>query len=265
MCTNEPPRVTVVTVSFNSCATIADTIRSVLAQDLPNVEHVVIDGGSTDGTADLVRELAPRARLVSEPDRGIYHAMNKGLQAAKAPIVGFLNSDDLFAHQSVLSRVVASIVEGVDACYGDLRYVRRHDPRQSARYWRSGAFRASRMRRGWIPPHPTFYARRDVLVRTGGFDETFGLAADFELMARLLLQERIRVTYLTDVLVHMRLGGQTNLNLRNVLRQNLQIRRAMALHCPGSSLSAWMIGKLAIRAGQFLRRDKGPVAPTKTS
>lgn len=260
MTTNEPPRVTVVTVSYNSRATIADTIRSVLAQDLPDVEHVVIDGGSTDGTPDIVRSLAPRARLVSEPDRGIYHAMNKGLGTATAPIVGFLNSDDLFAHDHVLSRIVASIGEGVDACFGDLRYVRRDDPGRSTRYWRSGPFHASRVRHGWIPPHPTFYARREVLLRGGGFDETFGLAADFELMTRLLLRERVRVAYVPDVMVHMRLGGQTNLNLRNVLRQNLQIRRALTLHCPDSSLPAWLIGKLAIRAGQFLRRDHAPAA-----
>jgi glycosyltransferase involved in cell wall biosynthesis len=245
------PRVTVITVSFNSRATIADTIESVNTQDFHAVEHVVIDGGSTDGTQEAVARLAPRARLVSEPDRGIYDAMNKGLRIANAPVVGFLNSDDMFAHRSVLSRIVSTIDAGADACYGDLIYVKRDRPSESARYWRSGVFDPRRMRHGWIPPHPTFYARNSVLRRSGGFDESYGLASDFELMARLLLTEGLQIKYLPEVLVRMRLGGQTNLSLRNVIRQNLQIRRALQRHCPGTSLPAWMVGKLLIRMRQF--------------
>jgi glycosyltransferase involved in cell wall biosynthesis len=254
MSPSTPPRVTVITVSFNSRATIADTIESVCAQDLDGVEHVIIDGGSTDGTQDVVARLAPHARLVSEADRGIYDAMNKGLRIASAPIAGFLNSDDMFAHRSVLSRIVSTIDGGADACYSDLIYVKRDRPTQATRYWRSGIFDANRMRHGWIPPHPTFYARLAILLRSGGFDESFGLASDFELMARLLLTERIRVQYLPEVLVRMRLGGQTNLSLRNVIAQNMQIRRALEKHCPGTSLPAWAVGKLLIRMRQFLAR-----------
>jgi glycosyltransferase involved in cell wall biosynthesis len=258
------PRVTVVTVSFNSRATIADTIKSVHAQDLDDIEHVIIDGGSTDGTRELVSRLAPRAHLISESDRGIYDAMNKGLRIATAPIVGFLNSDDMFACHDALSRIVSTINCGVDACYGDLIYVKRDRPTERSRYWYSGPFDPNAIRHGWIPPHPTFYARREILLRGGGFDETFGLAADFELMARLLLTERVRVGYLPEVLVHMRLGGQTNLSLRNIIGQNMQIRRALIRHCPGTSLPTWATGKLLIRARQFLtrRRPSPQVEPT---
>jgi len=248
------PRVTVITVSFNSRATISETIESVQAQDLHDVEHIVIDGGSTDGTQDVVARMAPHARLLSESDRGIYDAMNKGLRIARAPIVGFLNSDDMFAHHGVLSRIVSAIEGGADACYGDLIYVKRDCPSHATRYWQSGVFDARRMRLGWIPPHPTFYARRATLLKGGGFDESFGLASDFEFMARLLLTEKIRVQYLPEVLVRMRLGGQTNLSLRNIIGQNLQIRRALQRHCPGTFLPAWAVGKLLIRMRQFRGR-----------
>jgi len=254
------PRVTVITVSFNSHATISDTIESVQAQDLHDVEHLVIDGGSTDGTQDVVVRMAPHARLLSEADRGIYDAMNKGLRIARAPIVGFLNSDDMFAHHGSLSRIVSAIEGGADACYGDLIYVKRDRPLHATRYWRSGVFNARRMRLGWIPPHPTFYARRTTLLDSGGFDESFGLASDFEFMARLLLTEKIRVRYLPEVLVRMRLGGQTNLSLRNIIRQNLQIRRALQRHCPGTFLPAWAVGKLLIRMRQLLARPQYPPA-----
>jgi glycosyltransferase involved in cell wall biosynthesis len=250
------PRVTVITASFNSRSTILDTIRSVREQDLGDVEHVVVDGGSSDGTQALITQSSPTVRLLSEPDRGIYHAMNKGVRLATAPIVGFLNSDDMFAHPRVLSRIVRSIDAGSDACFGDLIYVERDRPNQAVRYWRSGRFTPGKVRLGWAPPHPTFYARREVLVRSGGFDESFGLASDFELMARLLLTERIHADYLPEVLVHMRLGGQTNLNVRNIWRQNRQIRRALAKHCPGTFLPAWAVGKFLIRARQYLTRGQ---------
>lgn len=254
------PRVTVVTASFNSRNTILDTIHSVREQELGGVEHIVVDGGSSDGTQALITQSSGTVRLLSEPDRGIYDAMNKGLRLATAPIVGFLNSDDMFAHPRVLSRIVQSIDAGSDACFGDLIYVERDRPNRAVRHWRSGRFAPRKFPLGWAPPHPTFYARREVLLRSGGFDETFGLASDFELMARLLLTERIHADYLPEVLVHMRIGGQSNLNVRSIWRQNRQIRRALATHCPGSFLPAWAVGKFLIRARQYLTRGQPVLA-----
>lgn len=249
-------QISVITVCYNSAPTIADTLRSVDAQSWNEREHLIVDGGSRDGTLEVAaRHAKPWRRVVSEADAGIYDAMNKGLRLARGEVIGFLNSDDFYPTPATLAAVAAAFADpALDACYGDLCYVRRDDPRRVVRYWRSSAFRPGLFRAGWSPPHPTLYVRRRVYERCGGFDPAYRIAADFELMLRLLEVHRIAARYLPEVLVHMRTGGVTNRSARNIAAQNREIWRALHAHGQRPSLLSFAAGKLLARGRQFLAR-----------
>ena len=252
----EPPadviRITVITVCYNSAATILDALESVSAQTHANVEHIVIDGASTDGTLELLRQWRKHPiRLVSEPDSGIYNAMNKGFSLATGEVVGFLNSDDLYADASVLSQVAATFGDSrLEACYADLVYVNKKDDR-IIRYWASADFVAGAFGRGWCPPHPTFYARRRVINALGPFNESLKMAADFDFMLRYLEVGGIRSKYVPRVWVRMRIGGKTNESLRNILQQNREIIWALRAHQVPVSLIRFATTKVAQRLRQF--------------
>jgi glycosyltransferase involved in cell wall biosynthesis len=252
-------KISVVTVCFNSAAHIADALASVDMQTWQDREHVVVDGASVDGTMRIVQAHAkPWRRAVSEPDRGIYDAMNKGIALATGEVVGFINSDDFYASPDVLAKV-AAVFEDPQAqgCWGDLCYVRQDQPTQVVRYWRSSEFRLGLFARGWCPPHPTLFLRRSVLEQFGHFDLSYPIAADMELMARLLEVHRIRTRYIPEVLVHMRMGGTTNRSLGNIWQQNREIWRALQVHHLRPSLLIFSSRKLADRAQQFLSRPAG--------
>ena len=249
-------KISVITVCFNAHNTIGHTLRFVRDQTHDAIEHIVIDGCSTDGTLKVVESEGKHvAMIVSERDKGIYDAMNKGIALATGDIIGFINADDFYASSDVLS-VVASAFDssGADCCYGDLCYVQQDDVSKIARYWRSAPFAPGMFGRGWCPPHPTFFVRREVYARLGGFDLNFKIAADFELMARYLEAANISSQYIPKVLVKMRLGGTTNRSLRNILKQNMEIRRALSKIGRQSSLISFVFNKLLIRAFQFVRR-----------
>jgi glycosyltransferase involved in cell wall biosynthesis len=251
-------RFTVVTASFNSQATIADTLQSVDRQEGVSVEHLIIDGASTDDTLRIIQQHhQPWRQVISEPDRGIYDAMNKGLRTAAGDIVGLLNSDDLYPTGHVLATVAKAFDSdpALDAVYGDLCYVRQHNIDHVVRYWRSSAYQPGRFERGWVPPHPTFFARKEVYERLGCFDLTYRLAADWELLVRLIEVGKIRVKYLPEVLVHMRLGGATNKSLSNVWKQNREIWRAAQAHALRPSISGFVLGKVWSRGMQFVMRS----------
>lgn len=221
------PLVSIITPTYNSAATLRDTLDSVARQDYPVLEHIVVDGGSSDGTQEMVRQAGRRATLLSEPDKGLYDAMNKGLKLAQGDIIGILNSDDFYAHEHVVSRIVRLMdAEGADVAYGDLCYVAAGDPGRVVRYWRSGAYRPGKFLYGWMPPHPTFFVRRQVYEQLGGFDLALRFAADYELMLRFLHRHRLKAAYLPEVLVHMRTGGVSNSSLRHRLRANREDREA---------------------------------------
>ena len=227
---------------YNNVETIGDAIESVLAQDYPDVERIVIDGGSTDGTLELIQKYSDRLSIVvSEPDGGIYDALNKGIRLATGDVVGFLHSDDVFADKSVLSRIAAGFREpGVDAVYGDLVYVKKSAPDQIVRYWKAGEFRSGRLRWGWMPPHPTFYVKRAIYTKMGAFDTNFRIAADYECMLRLLGRAKIRSSYVPSILVKMRLGGASNRSLKNLIRKSVEDYKALRLHdIGGMGALAW--------------------------
>ena len=221
-------KISVITVAYNSVKTIADALDSVAAQTYLNIEHIVVDGASTDETLALVRSHRnSNIRLVSEPDKGIYDAMNKGLALASGEVVGFLNSDDFYADSAVLAKIANVFQEpAVDACYADLMYVSQ-DNSCVVRYWKSKPFTKGDFAKGWCPAHPTFYVRKSVIERLGYFDQSYKLAADMEFMMRYLERGQVSSAYIPHVLVRMRLGGATNQSWKNVVLQNKEIFAAL--------------------------------------
>lgn len=211
-------KVSIITVCFNSGKTLDDTIASVVAQDYPNIEYIVIDGGSTDNTKSIVQRYENRIdTFVSEPDKGIYDAMNKGLAMATGDIIGMLNSDDILAHGHVISSIVQTFesLPNVDCVYGDLLYVAANNPQKVIRTWKAGPLKANSFLNGWMPPHPSFYVRRSVYADCGLFDLSFPLAADYEFMLRVLLKYKKLSAYVPSVFVRMRTGGVSNNSLSN--------------------------------------------------
>lgn len=227
----QPPRrstVSIITVCFNSSSTIRDTIESVLSQDYAEIEYIIVDGASTDGTVEIIEEYRDRIQtFISEPDRGIYDAMNKGLRVARGAIVGVLNSDDLYADSHVVTELIATLERAdVDAVFADLVYVDRLDKTQVRRYYDSSGWTPERFRFGWMPAHPTLFVKRERYVRCGPFSLDYQIAADFELLVRLFHRDRTTYTYLKRPVVLMRVGGVSTRGLRQNWIVNAEIVRA---------------------------------------
>jgi len=248
-------KISVVTVCLNAADTVGDTLDSLAAQTYPEVEHVVMDGGSTDGTLEILAGRRGQiACLESGPDRGLYHAMNKGIARATGEVIGTLNADDVYAHERVLERVAEVFADpAVEACYADLVYVDPRRPQRVVRYWTSCPYRPGLFERGWIPAHPTFFVRRRVYAQWGAFDTRYRFHADTELTLRFLAVAGIRSVYVPEVWVRMRLGGTTNRSLANIIRGNLESYRACRRH--GLKVTPlYFPVKFLSRLPQFLRR-----------
>jgi glycosyltransferase involved in cell wall biosynthesis len=222
-------KISLITAVFNRADTIGHAIRSVQAQDYLNVEHVVQDGGSTDGTLAAINGLANGSTfLVSEPDAGIYDAINRGIDRATGDVIGLMHSDDFFAQERVLSMVAEAFEKtGADGVYGDLEYVSGNDPYRVVRYWRSGKYAPFKLKLGWMPPHPTLYLRREVFERWGKYDTQYRIAADYDAMLRYLLLGQISLAYIPHVLVKMRIGGESNKSLDRILIKSREDLRAI--------------------------------------
>lgn len=219
--------ISIITATFNAVSTLSECLSSVAKQVFANVEHIVVDGRSTDRTVDIVRKYPHVSLIVSEPDNGIYDAMNKGINLSTGEVVGILNADDFYASTNVLEEVEQVFQNSeIDACYGDLLYVSETDPGKVVRSWKSGNFSVEKFYWGWMPPHPTFFVRRSIYERFGGFNLELGSAADYELMLRFLVRHKIKAAYIPEVLVKMRTGGVSNASLRNRVLANRMDRRA---------------------------------------
>jgi glycosyltransferase len=221
-------KITVITVVFNGARTITDCLASVARQTHPDIEHIVIDGASTDGTADLVRSSSARvARFISEPDRGMYDAMNKALALATGEVVAILNADDVYADDSVLSEVEDVFSKtGCDSCYGDLVYVRKDDVARVVRHWDAGEYRRDRFERAWMPPHPACFIRRSVYAQCGDFNVSYKIAADYDLLLRFMYKNNISSIHVPRIWVKMRIGGASAGSLRAIITANLECYRA---------------------------------------
>ncbi len=247
-------KISIITVVYNGEKTIQECIASVLGQDYFNIEYIIVDGASTDDTLSVVQRYADRiTRVVSEPDQGIYDAMNKGIGYATGEVVGVLNADDVYASPTVLSQVAAAFqTQQCEACYGDLWYVSNDSSGHVTRKWVSGKYREGAFLWGWMPPHPTFFVKRESYQRYGLFRLDMGSAADYELMLRLIHRYKIRLSYLPRVLVKMRVGGVSNTSWRNRWKANRKDREAWKVN--GLEANFWTHWLKPLRKiGQFLR------------
>jgi len=219
--------ISLITTTFNSSKTISDTIKSVESQSYLSIEHIIIDGLSSDNTLDIVNDFPQVSKIISEKDRGIYDAMNKGIAAASGEIIGILNSDDVYYDNQVISKVMTAFEDdSVDAVYGDLLYVKQHDLSRITRTWRSGNFKKNKFLFGWMPPHPTFFVRKKVYEEIGDFNLSLHSAADYEFMLRALFRYSYQPYYMPEVLVKMRTGGRSNATIKHRLRANAEDRKA---------------------------------------
>lgn len=221
-------KVSIITAVKDRGDNIEHCLQSVCIQTYKDIEHIVIDGGSTDGTLEILQKYKDRiATLISEPDNGIYDALNKGIDRATGDVIGLMHADDFYEDSTVVNKVVSRMQEsGADSCYGDLQYVSKNDPEKIIRHWRSSPYTEGLFYRGWMPPHPTFFVRRDVYMKYGKFNTSFKIAADYELMLRFLEKNKISTLYIPEVLINMRAGGISNRSVGNIVRKTTEDYRA---------------------------------------
>jgi glycosyltransferase len=224
-------KISIITATYNSAATVRDTLACISGQQYPEIEHIIVDGRSSDRTLEIVSQFSHVAKIISEKDKGIYDAMNKGIGMATGDVVGILNSDDMYTDPQVLSHVAEAFLDpDIMTVYADLQYVHADNPEKVLRTWNSGPYRKKNFYYGWMPPHPTFFVRRKVYEQAGLFNLSLRSAADYELMLRILLKYEFTAHYIPRVIVRMRAGGMSNASLGNRLRANKEDRLAWKLN-----------------------------------
>ena len=249
-------KISVITAVYNSEDTVGEAIASVASQSYPDIEHIIVEGASSDRSLNAIEAARhERMSLVSEPDQGIYDALNKGIARATGDVVGFLHSDDFLAHGDALARVAQAFEDpGVDAVFSDLDYVSQSDPSRVVRHWSTGDFHPRRLKYGWMPAHPTLYLRREVYDRCGGFDTAFGISADYDFILRYFSQASGRSAYIPEVLYKMRLGGVSNRDLGKI-RQKMA-EDLLAIRRNGTGGMHTLAFKNLSKVGQFLVRSR---------
>lgn len=234
-----PIKVSVITPVYNRVETIADAVRSVQQQTYKNIEHLVIDGGSTDGTVDTLKKMGYGVgdmKLISEPDDGIYDAINKGMRFSTGDIIGLMHSDDFYADNMVLEGVVSAFAdECVDVVYGDLMYVSNIDPKKVIRYWRAGEYSYEKLLNGWMPPHPTLYLRRRVVERCGEYDTRYRIAGDYDYILRCFKNGGVCPVYIPRVFVMMRVGGESNRTIDRIIIKSIEDYFALRQNAVGGA------------------------------
>ena len=222
-------KISVITSTFNSEKTLKKTLKSLNAQEYDQVEHIVVDGGSTDNTLEIIKKYGNKvSTLISESDQGVYYALNKGIALSTGDIIGFLHSDDFFADDKTLANIAEAFSNNhIDAVYGDLNYISQTKDSRIIRKWVGGNFDKRKFKNGWMPPHPTFYVKRKYYLMFGGFDTNLSISADYDLILRYLWQNNLSIKYIPKVLVNMRLGGISNKNLKNIFLKIKEDRLSM--------------------------------------
>ncbi|RKD90778.1 glycosyltransferase family 2 protein [Mangrovibacterium diazotrophicum] len=246
-------KISLITATYNSYPAINDCIASI-ANQTAKPEHLVIDGGSNDKTLETVKTAKIIAKYISEPDKGIYDALNKGIQMASGDIIGVLHSDDLLASDTILEKIALTFEEtGADVLYGDLVYVDKEDTSKVIRFWKSQPFKTELLKRGWMPAHPTVFAKREVYQKHGLFDLSFKIAADYDLMLRIFKDSSLKYTYLPEVITRMRVGGASNKSVSNIIQKSKEDYRAMKKN--GLGFPAWtLFCKNLSKIPQFFKR-----------
>jgi glycosyltransferase involved in cell wall biosynthesis len=225
-------KISIITVSYNSAATIEQTILSVINQSYQNIEYILIDGKSTDNTLKIAEKYKNKiSKIVSEPDDGLYDALNKGIEMASGDVIGFLHSDDFYIDNFVIQKYADTFLKkNSDAAYADLYYVDKNNINKIIRKWKSGEYKPHSFINGWMPPHPTFFVKKDVYKKFGKFNLDFKSAADYELMLRFIQKHKISVAYLPEFTVKMRVGGTSNVSVKNRVNANIEDRKAWEIN-----------------------------------
>lgn len=244
-------KISIVTPTYNSQRTIVHTLASIKRQNYRNLQHILIDGGSTDNTLELARKYALQNSIsISEPDTGVYSALNKGIGLADGDIIGFLHSDDVFASDDILLTMAKKFTDTqCELAYGHLEYVHEKDATKVVRKWRTREFRKNWFRYGWMPPHPTVFVRKDVYQRFGLFDESYKISGDYEFLLRIMFSGNVDALYLEKAIVSMRLGGISNRSIGNLFEKTLEDMRAMRVH--GLNPVVGILGKNLSKIPQF--------------
>jgi glycosyltransferase involved in cell wall biosynthesis len=249
-------KISIITITYNSAQTVEDTLRTVVSQDYPNLEYIIIDGKSKDNTLQIVDKYKDRiAKIISEKDKGLYDALNKGIKQATGDIIGMLHSDDLYANEKVISKVAKKFAEdpSIEGVYADLVFVNRNDVNKPMRVWQSGEYKEDSFLQGWMPPHPTFFVRKEVYEKFGGFNTGLKLSADYELMLRLIHKNKIKLAYLNETIVKMRMGGVSNVSFFVKLKANLEDKMAWKMNGMKPKF-ATMLMKPLRKIGQYFKR-----------
>ena len=248
-------KISIITIAWNSGKSIGDAIKSVVSQTYPDIEYIIVDGLSKDNTMEVVKSFGTKVtKSVSERDKGIYDALNKGIAMAEGDVIGFMHSDDLFADEFVIEKVAKLFEEsGADSIYGDLEYVYKNDTSKVLRYWKSGKFSLRNLKMGWMPPHPTLYIKREVYQKYGGFDISFKIAADYDSMLRFLGKYKISTAYLPEVMVKMRVGGASNRSLKNIIQKSKEDLHAIKKNEFGNIFT--LVFKNLRKVTQFIKKQ----------
>jgi glycosyltransferase involved in cell wall biosynthesis len=225
-------KISVITITYNSAATLEQTINSVLDQDYKDVEYIIVDGGSTDNTLQIIEKYKNKiAKFVSEKDNGLYDALNKGIGLATGDIIGILHSDDFYINNTILDQYARIFIKDLsDAVYSDLFYVNKEDTNKIIRKWKTGNHKPNSFLHGWMPPHPTFFVKRSVYEKFGKFNLDFKHSADYELMLRFIHKHKIKINYLHEFTIKMRVGGQSNVSVQNRVNANIEDRKAWQIN-----------------------------------
>ena len=232
-------KISIITATYNSEVTLSSCMTSVLQQSYQNIEYVIIDGNSTDETLELVKQHQLKFpqiefKILSEPDSGIYDALNKGVQLATGQVIGFVHSDDILADNQIISKLANQFdKENVDGVYGDLQYVDKNNIGKIIRYWKSTNFNASLLKKGWMPAHPTLFLKKEVYEKHGEFNLSFKISADYDFMLRILKDDSLKFTYLPNVITKMRVGGASNRSVKNIIQKTKEDYRAVRLNNNG--------------------------------
>lgn len=248
-------KISIITATYNSAAHVTSCIESVNNQTYPNIEHIIVDGASKDNTVEIVKAIPNRvAKLISEPDKGIYDAMNKGIELATGDIVGILNADDFYASNTIIETIVKVFQEAnVESVFGNLDFVVANDIDKVVRHWKSAPFIQGSFSKGWHPPHPTFFVKNEVYEKYGLFDTSLDVSADFELMLRMLERFKISTFFIDETIVKMRYGGESTGSLQKIITGNKNILKAFKIN--GVKISPFHTFKrLSKKALQFLKR-----------
>mgnify|MGYP006106148587 CR=1 FL=1 len=244
-------KISIITVCYNSEKTIYDAINSINMQTYPNIEHVFIDGLSTDETLDVIKINSKRDNIIiSEPDKGIYDALNKGILNATGDIIGFLHSDDVLNESNTIEDIVNTFnIESVDGVYGDLLYVDKQNINKIIRNWKSCIFEKKLLNKGWMPPHPTLFLKKNIYHKYGLFDLNYSISSDYEFILRIFKTKSLKFTYIPNVISKMRIGGASNRNIKNIINKTIEDYRALKSNNIGNLFS--LIRKNTSKIKQF--------------